>query len=164
MIVRWFAGPLIVVAVLGTEAAVSWTTVDGGGATSTAAGPYRLRGTIGQSDGATLSAEAGPSVRGGYWPGAVALSRLVFEDDFESGDTSAWSSVTPLAATAAASSGESLRSAEPGSERLGEALAAEVLPLGTPLDIPTLDTASLIAFAALILAAAGRLIHRRSST
>lgn len=164
MIYRWFAGPLIVVAALGSEPATSWSTIDAGGATSTT-GSYRLRGTIGQADAAVLSAESGPTVRGGYWPGAVERSRLVFEDGFESGDTSGWSSVAPLAdANAiATSSGEYGNPTDVGGEPHGTVLPGG-LPLGTPLDIPTLDAASLVAFAVLVLAAACRLIRRRLST
>ena len=46
---------------------LSWSTIDGGGATSTG-GPYVLSGTIGQPD-AAYSAGGQYELLGGFWPG-----------------------------------------------------------------------------------------------
>lgn len=72
---------LMAVAVHGQDYKIDWSTVDGGGGTSTG-GVYSVSGTIGQPDaGATMS--GGPySLDGGFWgniaavqtPGAPLLS------------------------------------------------------------------------------------------
>jgi hypothetical protein len=45
---------------------LSWNTVDGGGYTFSAGGPYRLGGTIGQAD-TRLMFGGGYSLAGGFW-------------------------------------------------------------------------------------------------
>jgi hypothetical protein len=49
---------------------LSWSTVDGGGGTSTG-GPYALAGTIGQPDAGPL-AGGNYTLSGGFWSGGVA--------------------------------------------------------------------------------------------
>jgi hypothetical protein len=49
---------------------ISRNTVDGGGATFSTAGGYRVGGTIGQSDAGNLNA-GGVVVVGGFWPGVL---------------------------------------------------------------------------------------------
>ena len=49
---------------------LSWSTVDGGGGTSTG-GDYRLSGTIGQPDAGTMSG-GGYIPGGGFWGGSQA--------------------------------------------------------------------------------------------
>ncbi len=67
--------------VAGQSYSIDWSTIDGGGGTSTNA-TYTLSGTIGQPDaGATMSG-GGFTVQGGFWaeaiqtPGAPLLSIL----------------------------------------------------------------------------------------
>ena len=65
-------------------------SVDSGGATSVG-GQFLLRGTIAQPDVGTQT--GGPFLMsGGFWQ---ALSGIIFSDDFESGDDSAWSESVP---------------------------------------------------------------------
>ncbi len=83
--VRYFTGLLLALAVLVVPALVlaqsgggydlSWSTIDGGGATFSTGGPYALGGTIGQPDAGTLS--GGPyTLAGGFWAGAAAQYRV----------------------------------------------------------------------------------------
>jgi len=56
---------------------LSWSTVDGGGGTSTG-GPYALAGTIGQPD-AGLLAGGSYTLSGGFWvSGTAALDQNVY--------------------------------------------------------------------------------------
>jgi hypothetical protein len=50
---------------------LSWSTVDGGGATWSEGGGYALGGTIGQPDAGVLSG-GGYTLAGGFWGGAAA--------------------------------------------------------------------------------------------
>jgi len=50
---------------------LSWSTVDGGGATWSEGGGYSLGGTIGQPDAGVLSG-GGYTLAGGFWGGAAA--------------------------------------------------------------------------------------------
>jgi len=49
---------------------LSWWTVDGGGATLSSGGGYRLGGTIGQPDAGVL-AGGGYTLAGGFWRGGA---------------------------------------------------------------------------------------------
>jgi hypothetical protein len=49
---------------------LTWSTVDGGGATWSEGGGYSLGGTIGQPDAGVLSG-GGYTLAGGFWGGAV---------------------------------------------------------------------------------------------
>jgi hypothetical protein len=51
---------------------LSWSTLDGGGSTSTSGGRYELAGTIGQSDAGRLEG-GGYSLAGGFWSGGAAV-------------------------------------------------------------------------------------------
>jgi hypothetical protein len=50
---------------------LSWSTVDGGGATWSEGGGYSLGGTIGQPDAGVLSG-GGYTLAGGFWGGGAA--------------------------------------------------------------------------------------------
>jgi uncharacterized repeat protein (TIGR01451 family) len=50
--------------------AVSWWTVDGGGAMNVTAGPYTLGGTLGQPDAHPYFTGGTFAVAGGFWPGS----------------------------------------------------------------------------------------------
>jgi len=50
---------------------LSWSTVDGGGATWSEGGGYSLGGTVGQPDAEVLSG-GGYTLAGGFWGGAAA--------------------------------------------------------------------------------------------
>jgi hypothetical protein len=67
-------------------------TVDGGGGFS-ANGEFEVDGTAGQPDAGYASGESasevGLAVVGGYW--GLVPEEAIFDDGFESGDTSAWS-------------------------------------------------------------------------
>ncbi len=53
--------------------AITSSTLDGGGASSTG-GVWKVTGTIGQADASTQKATSGGwAVAGGFWPGAVAV-------------------------------------------------------------------------------------------
>jgi hypothetical protein len=52
--------------------AIAWSTIDGGGGTSTNA-TYALSGTIGQPDAGTAMTGSVYSVQGGFWTGAYAV-------------------------------------------------------------------------------------------
>jgi len=56
---------------------LSWSTIDGGGGTSSG-GPYTLTGTIGQPDAGAMSG-GGYELLGGFWPGGP-LCLVEFED------------------------------------------------------------------------------------
>lgn len=59
----------IVAAQSGGGYSLTWSTIDGGGATS-AGGGYTLAGTIGQPDAGALSG-GGYSLDGGFWPSPI---------------------------------------------------------------------------------------------
>jgi hypothetical protein len=48
---------------------LSWSTVDGGGATFSSGGGYSLGGSVGQADAGLLSG-GGYTLSGGFWPAA----------------------------------------------------------------------------------------------
>ena len=50
---------------------LTWSTVDGGGATWSEGGGYSLGGTVGQPDAGVLSG-GGYTLAGGFWPGGAA--------------------------------------------------------------------------------------------
>jgi hypothetical protein len=56
---------------------LSWSTVDGGGATWSEGGGYSLGGTIGQPDAGVLSG-GGYTLAGGFWPGGAAARYGVY--------------------------------------------------------------------------------------
>lgn len=72
---------------------LSWWSVDGGGGTSTD-GNFTLTGSIGQPD-VGISRACGTVMSGGVWSGSEPCEAPVFCDGFESGDTGAWSLVSP---------------------------------------------------------------------
>ncbi len=75
---------------------LSWSTLDGGGSTiGSFGGDFELAGTVGQPD-AGPSAEADFELIGGFWVNLPNPEAAIFEDGFESGDTSAWSGTTGL--------------------------------------------------------------------
>ena len=49
---------------------LTWSTIDGGGATFSTGGPYSLGGSIGQSDAGVLSGGS-YTLNGGFWGGAA---------------------------------------------------------------------------------------------
>jgi hypothetical protein len=53
---------------------LSWSTVDGGGSTTTEGGGYTLMSTAGQPDAGPTLKGGGYSLTGGFWPGGVADS------------------------------------------------------------------------------------------
>ena len=62
-----------VTAQTGGDYSLTWTTLDGGGATMAEGGNYALGGTIGQSDAGRVS--GGDFVlHGGFWPGGSAIN------------------------------------------------------------------------------------------
>jgi hypothetical protein len=56
---------------------LTWSTVDGGGATWSAGGGYALGGTVGQPDAGVLSG-GGYTLAGGFWPGGAAARYGVY--------------------------------------------------------------------------------------
>lgn len=54
---------------------LTWSTVDGGGATFSTGGTYELGGTMGQPDAGALSGGA-YSLGGGFWGGVSSLLRV----------------------------------------------------------------------------------------
>ena len=54
---------------------LTWSTVDGGGATWSEGGGYALGGTVGQPDAGVLSG-GGYTLAGGFWPGGAAQYRI----------------------------------------------------------------------------------------
>ena len=73
----WFLAALPSSAQSGADYDLSWSTIDGGGGTSTG-GPYTLTGTIGQPD-ADWSEGGEYEVLGGFWPGGP-LCFVEFDD------------------------------------------------------------------------------------
>jgi len=67
------AGSALCHAQSGGPWAITSSTLDGGGASSTG-GVWKVTGTIGQADASTQKATSGGwAVAGGFWPGAVAV-------------------------------------------------------------------------------------------
>jgi len=64
--------PVSVLAMTGGDFEISWSTIDGGGGTSTG-GDYALVGTIGQPDAGEM-AGGDYRVHGGFWPGGPILA------------------------------------------------------------------------------------------
>jgi hypothetical protein len=56
---------------------LSWSTVDGGGATWSEGGGYSLGGTVGQPDAGVLSG-GGYTLAGGFWAGGAAARYGVY--------------------------------------------------------------------------------------
>lgn len=54
---------------------LTWSTIDGGGATFSTGGAYALGGAIGQADAGALSGGA-YTLNGGFWSGASGMSNL----------------------------------------------------------------------------------------
>ena len=54
---------------------LTWSTVDGGGATFSEGGGYSLGGTVGQPDAGVLSG-GNYTLAGGFWSGGVAQYRI----------------------------------------------------------------------------------------
>jgi len=54
---------------------LTWSTIDGGGATWSEGGGYALGGTIGQPDAGVLSG-GGYTLAGGFWGGGAAQYRI----------------------------------------------------------------------------------------
>ena len=65
----------VVLAQVGGGYDLTWSTIDGGGTTSSCGGSYSLNGTIGQADAGTLSGGSYTLV-GGFWGGASGPSQL----------------------------------------------------------------------------------------
>jgi hypothetical protein len=55
--------------------AISWWTIDGGGATVSTGGGYSLDGTVGQPDAGVL-VSGSYTLAGGFWGGTVTSYRL----------------------------------------------------------------------------------------
>ncbi len=72
---------------------ISWWSVDAGGATLSG-GDFALRGSLGQPDVGSASGE-GYRSSGGFWAVRGGSAVVIFEDDWESGDLSRWSAVSP---------------------------------------------------------------------
>ena len=53
---------------------LSWSTVDGGGSTTTEGGGYTLMSTAGQPDAGPTLKGGGYSLTGGFWPGGLVES------------------------------------------------------------------------------------------
>ncbi len=66
----------IVLAQSGDGYDLSWSTVDGGGATFSTGGDYTLGGTIGQPDAGEMSG-GGHTLQGGFWGSIVEYVQRV---------------------------------------------------------------------------------------
>lgn len=74
---------MLVIAIVSPRAAaqsgggydLTWSTIDGGGATFSTGGAYALGGTIGQADAGSLSGGA-YTLNGGFWSGASGMPNL----------------------------------------------------------------------------------------
>lgn len=83
------AGILCMPGLAHAEYAIDWFTIDGGGAMRSAAGDYRLSGTIGQADAHGPQSSGEYTLRGGFWvmsvtnpaPEAADDSYTVAEDE-----------------------------------------------------------------------------------
>lgn len=69
------ASVLPAVAQIGGGYDLTWSTIDGGGATFSTGGGYSLGGTIGQPDAGLLSG-GGYTLGGGFWGGAMMPPRI----------------------------------------------------------------------------------------
>lgn len=69
----WMAGSVL--AQSGGPYDLSWNTVDGGGHTFSAGGPYTLGGTIGQAE-TRLMLGGGYGLAGGFWGRGLAPFRI----------------------------------------------------------------------------------------
>ncbi len=72
---------------------MSWWSVDGGGGTSSG-GSFSVTGAVGQPDAGAADG-CGATLGGGLWSGHLPCVTPLFCDGFESGDSDAWSGVTP---------------------------------------------------------------------
>lgn len=106
---RWLPVILLSLLVAATCAApaagqalnLQWRTIDAGGGASSS-GVTAVQGTIGQPDAGAPVGTPSYAVIGGFWRGVREVrNRLIFADGFATGDSSAWSSTTMVAATAA---------------------------------------------------------------
>lgn len=70
---------------------ISQYAIYGGGGEVSSADDFRIIGTLGQPEAGTLSG-GGFELVGGFWAGIDARTVDVFEDGFETGDVSRWSS------------------------------------------------------------------------
>lgn len=146
---------------------VTWWTQDSGGGDASVGGNYRLAGTAGQADAGVLLAAGGFELRGGFWSGAGELASLIFEDGFETGNTSRWSIVVPP-----------LFAAEPPIEPAGATLLLLPEPIasegedgdafsagadgrGEAEEIPTLGDAGALLLSLLLGACGARALRRR---
>lgn len=78
---------------------LQWRTIDAGGRASSS-GVTAVQGTIGQPDASAPFGTPTYAITGGFWRGARELrGHLIFADGFASGNTSAWSAVTPVVAS-----------------------------------------------------------------
>ncbi|MGE0640212.1 MAG: hypothetical protein AB7G12_13740 [Thermoanaerobaculia bacterium] len=96
----WIAAWCLVWVTFGALAAadeIRWTTVDTGPRETAIAGATTLRATVGQVEATAVATGGSFTLRGGFWPGAVALHATLFVDGFESGDFGAWSLTIPPA-------------------------------------------------------------------
>jgi hypothetical protein len=64
--------PLALTLCAQAQYSITWSTIDGGGGTSTG-GQYTVSGTVGQPDAGALS-DGTFTLQGGFWPGIVATS------------------------------------------------------------------------------------------
>ena len=74
---------------------MDWCVLDASGGGSAASASYKVNVTVGQT-GVGTTVGASREIGLGYWFGG---DWVLFADDFETGDTSAWSSDLPAAAT-----------------------------------------------------------------
>lgn len=89
---------------------LEWRTIDAGGRGSSS-GVTAVQGTIAQPDAGAPFGTPTYAITGGFWRGVRELrNHLIFADGFASGNTSAWSAVTPVSRDAS----------EPGSDGSGD--------------------------------------------
>ena len=69
--------PAVALAQTGGGYDLTWSTIDGGGATWSEGGGYALGGTVGQPDAGVLSG-GGYTLAGGFWPGGAAARYGVY--------------------------------------------------------------------------------------
>ena len=67
--------PALALAQSGGGYDLTWSTIDGGGATFSTGGPYSLGGTVGQADAGVLTG-GGYTLAGGFWGGGAAQYRV----------------------------------------------------------------------------------------
>ena len=78
----------------GTTYELLWRSFEAASHGSFADAGLNLVGSSGQPD-ASAALGGGYRFQGGFWAGLAPLSSEIFEDGFESGDTSAWSVTVP---------------------------------------------------------------------